>query len=197
MAYISIEAKEVIKYVKKHNLEIRFSGEDSFRSDFKEILKLYSAVDQLGENRVGITDTVDSATPMEVFDKIVALRQVVSCDIESHFHNTGCAIANAYCALQSGATYIDTTLLGIGERNRITSLGGLMACLIVADHEHIVSKSKIDKLGYIENLVAQAVEVEIPFNHYDVSAFADTRIKSPNQPSNIESQKKWSRLWPL
>lgn len=46
---------------------------------------------------------------------------------ECHFHDdTGCAIANAYCALEAGATHIDTSVLGIGERNGITSLGGLM-----------------------------------------------------------------------
>ena len=78
LAYISIKAKEVIGYVKAHDLEIRFSGEDSFRSDFAEILKLYSTVDRLGVNRVGIADTVGFATPREVFDKIDTLRRVVA-----------------------------------------------------------------------------------------------------------------------
>lgn len=183
LEYISIKAKEVIEYVRAHKLEIRFSGEDSFRSDFAEILKLYSTVDRLGVNRVGIADTVGSATPREVFDKIDTLRRVVHCDIETHFHNdTGCAIANAYCALEAGATHIDTTVLGIGERNGITPLGGLMACLlIVPDGKYIESKYRFDKLGYIENLVAQAVKVEIPFNNYDMSSFAEGRVSKPEQ----------------
>lgn len=185
--YISIKAKEVIQYVKAHNLEIRFSGEDSFRSDFNEILKLYSTVDRLGVNRVGVADTVGSATPMEVFDKIDTVRKVVSCDIETHFHNdTGCAIANAYCALESRATHIDATVLGIGERNGITPLGGLMACLIVVDRDYIMSKYKIDKLGYIENLVAQAVGVEISFNNFDLSSFAEAPPSSTNIHSDVE-----------
>lgn len=161
LEYISIKAKEAIEYVKAHNLEIRFSGEDSFRSDFAEILKLYSTVDRLGVNRMGIADTVGSATPREVFDKIDTLRRVVHCDIETHFHNdTECAIANAYCALEAGATPIDTTVLDIGERNGITPLGGLMACLIVADGKYVESKYRLDKLGYIEYLAAQAVKVD-------------------------------------
>jgi homocitrate synthase len=46
---------------------------------------------------------------------------VIACDIEIHLHDdTGCAIANAYCALEAGATHIDTSVLGIGERNGIT-----------------------------------------------------------------------------
>lgn len=86
LEYISIKAKEVIEYVKAHNLEIRFSGEDSFRSDFAEILKLYSTVDRLGVNRVGIADTVGSATPREVFDKIDTCAE--SCTVTSRLIST-------------------------------------------------------------------------------------------------------------
>lgn len=36
-------------------------------------------------------------------------------------HNdTGCAISNAFCALEAGATHVDVSVLGIGERNGIT-----------------------------------------------------------------------------
>ena len=190
LEYISGKAKEVIEYIKRHNLEIRFSGEDSFRSDFTEILKLYSAVDQLGVNRVGIADTVGSATPREVFEKIDTLHKTVGCDIETHFHNdTGCAIANAYCALESGATHIDTTVLGIGERNGITPLGGLLACLMGVDRNYILSKYKIDKLGYIENLVAQAVSVEIPFNNFNISSFVETQIEEAERVGTLDSGK--------
>ncbi|KAK6957560.1 Saccharopine dehydrogenase [Daldinia eschscholtzii] len=167
MAFITAKAKEVIEYVKSNGVEVRFSGEDSFRSDFAEIVKLYSLVDSLGVDRVGIADTVGGATPMEVFDKISTLRKVVSCDIETHFHNdTGCATANAYVALEAGATHIDTTVLGIGERNGITPLGGLMACLMLTDRKFILNKYELEKLSYLEQLVAQFVSVEIPFNNF-------------------------------
>lgn len=123
---------------------------------------------------MGVADTVGSATPREVFDKIDPLRRVVHYNIETHFHNnTGFAIANAYYALEARATHIDTTVLGIGERNGITPLGGFMECLIVADGKYIESKYRLDKLSHIENLVAQAVKVEIPFINYDTSSLAE------------------------
>ncbi|KAL9055013.1 MAG: hypothetical protein Q9206_003316 [Seirophora lacunosa] len=169
MDYISTKAKEVIQYVKSHGLEIRFSGEDSFRSDFNDLLNLYTTVDRLGVNRVGIADTVGSASPMDVIKKVETIREAVNCDIETHFHNdTGCAIANAYCALEAGATHIDTTVLGIGERNGITPLGGLMVCIMATDREYILSKYRIGQLGYVESLVAQAVQVEIPFDAWNI-----------------------------
>jgi homocitrate synthase len=90
----------------------------------------------------------------------------VNCDIETHFHNdTGCAIANAYCALEAGATHVDTSVLGIGERNGITPLGGLMARMIVADHDYVSKRYNLQKLKEVEELVAEAVQVNIPFNN--------------------------------
>ncbi|CAM1501338.1 Fc.00g105000.m01.CDS01 [Cosmosporella sp. VM-42] len=170
LAWIAAKAQEVIEYVKSKNIEIRFSGEDSFRSDFNEIVKLYTLMDRLGANRVGIADTVGGATPREVFAKIDTLRKVVNCDIETHFHNdTDCAIANAYTALEAGATHIDVTVLGIGERNGITTLRGLLACLMPTDAEYIQSKYRLEKLKAVEDLVAEIVGVEIPFNNPVIS----------------------------
>jgi len=51
-------ASEVIEYVKSKGVEIRFSCEDTFRSENADLLKIYSAVDRVGVNRVGIADTV-------------------------------------------------------------------------------------------------------------------------------------------
>ncbi|KAL4872936.1 hypothetical protein BDV12DRAFT_182580 [Aspergillus spectabilis] len=167
MTYIKNAAIEVIEFVKSKGIEIRFSSEDSFRSDLVDLLSIYSAVDQVGVNRVGIADTVGCASPRQVYELVRVLRGVVSCDIETHFHNdTGCAIANAYCALEAGATHIDTSVLGIGERNGITPLGGLMARMMVADPQYVKNKYKLEKLKDVEDLVAEAVEVNIPFNNY-------------------------------
>lgn len=145
-------------------IEVRFSSEDSFRSDLVDLLSIYQTVDRIGVNRVGIADTVGCANPRQVYDLVRTLRGVVSCDIEVHLHNdTGMAIANAYCALEAGATHIDTSVLGIGERVGITPLGGLVACLYAADPDYVKSKYNLPMLREIENLVAEAVEVNVPF----------------------------------
>lgn len=100
MEYITNKAIEVISFIKSKGLEVRFSTEDSFRSDLVDLLSIYKAVDKIGVNRVGIADTVGCANPRQVYDLVRTLRSVVSCDIECHFHNdTGCAIANAYAGM--------------------------------------------------------------------------------------------------
>ncbi|KDN45962.1 homocitrate synthase [Tilletiaria anomala UBC 951] len=167
MTYITKTAIEVIEFVKSHGIDIRFSTEDSFRSDLVDLLSIYQAVDKVGVNRVGIADTVGVANPRQVYDLVRTLRSVVSCDIECHFHNdTGCAIANAYTALEAGATHVDTSVLGIGERNGIPSLGGFIARMYTADREFVMSKYNLKALREVENLVADAVQIQVPFNNY-------------------------------
>ena len=51
MTYIKNTALEVIEFVKSKNLEVRFSSEDSFRSDLVDLLSIYSAVDKVGVHR--------------------------------------------------------------------------------------------------------------------------------------------------
>ncbi|KAI0279277.1 hypothetical protein BGY98DRAFT_1096241 [Russula aff. rugulosa BPL654] len=147
-------------------IEVRFSTEDSFRSDLVDLLSIYQTVDKIGVNRVGIADTVGCANPRQVYELVRTLRGVVACDIEIHLHNdTGMAIANAYTALEAGATHIDTSVLGIGERVGITPLGGLVACLYAANPDYVKSKYNLGMLREIENLVAEAVEVNVPFSN--------------------------------
>ena len=167
MTYITKTAIEVIQFVKSKGIEIRFSTEDSFRSDLVDLLSIYQAVDKVGVNRVGIADTVGVANPRQVYDLVRTLRGVVGCDIECHFHNdTGCAIANAYTALEAGATHVDTSVLGIGERNGIPSLGGFIARMYTADRDYVMSKYNLKALREVENLVAEAVQIQVPFNNY-------------------------------
>ncbi|NLG29320.1 MAG: homocitrate synthase, partial [Chloroflexi bacterium] len=159
-------ARDVVSYIRDQGLEARFSTEDSFRSERADILSIYEQVDKLGVNRVGIADTVGVATPMQVYDLVSELRQRVSCDIEFHGHNdSGCAIANAFAALEAGATHVDTSILGIGERNGIAPLGGLIARLYASDRSS-VAKYNLPVIQELDTLVAELVGVDIPFNNY-------------------------------
>ncbi|MFN3979626.1 MAG: homocitrate synthase [Caldilinea sp.] len=165
--YIIDSAIEVIEFIKSQGLEVRFSSEDSFRSDLVDLLTIYRSVDKIGVNRVGIADTVGVANPRQVYDLVKTLRAVVSCDIEFHGHNdTGCAVANAFCALEAGATHVDTSVLGIGERNGITPLGGLVARMYAYNPDTVRAKYNLPLLREIDNYVASLVDVDVPFNNY-------------------------------
>lgn len=157
-------ALEVVSFLKTQDVEVRFSTEDSMRSDPADLFRIYEAVDALGVDRVGIADTVGLATPDRVAWLVSQLRCRVRADIEFHGHDdAGCAIANAYAALAAGATHVDTTVLGIGERNGITSLGGLVARLYTV-HPGLVAKYRLPLLPELDRYVASLGGVDVPFN---------------------------------
>ncbi len=170
-------ASEALTWIRAQapDIELRFSTEDSFRSEERDLFRVYLAVDKLGVvNRLGIADTVGVATPMRVYQLVSGLRRVTNADIEFHGHNdTGCAIANSFAALEGGATHIDTSVLGIGERNGITPLGGFVARMYTYNKAATKRKYKLKRLHKIDQLVAEMVGVSIPFNNYitGVTAF--------------------------
>lgn len=167
-------AAEVISYIQSQGIEVRFSSEDSFRSEKEDLLRIYRTVDQLGVNRVGIADTVGVATPSQVHALVSEVRNHVSCEIEFHGHDdAGCAIANAFSALEAGATHIDTTILGIGERNGITSLGGFLARLYTIDRE-TVRKYHLENLPRLDRMVADMAGMDIPLNTHITGGAAFT-----------------------
>jgi len=147
-------------------LETRFSAEDAFRTAESELLDVYAAVCRLGVHRVGLADTVGIATPGEVQRRVARVREAVRCDIGFHGHNdTGCAVANAYEAVAAGATHVDVSVLGIGERVGITPLGTFVARMLTIAPEQVVGRYRLGRLATLERQVAEAMGVQIPFNH--------------------------------
>jgi homocitrate synthase len=148
-------------------LEVRFSAEDTFRTEEVDLLAVYRAAARLGVQRVGLADTVGIATPRQVFTAVREVRRAVSCDVGFHGHNdTGCAIANAHEAVSAGATHVDVSVLGIGERNGITPLGGFIARMYSLDPQGVAQRYRLGQLRELERLVARVAAIEVPFNNY-------------------------------
>ncbi len=171
-------ARDVLSFVRSQapDIVLRFSTEDSFRSQKSDLLRVYLSVAELGVvNRFGVADTVGIATPSQVGYLVGLLRSLTSLHVEFHGHNdSGCAIANAYAALEAGATHIDTTVLGIGERNGITPLGGLMARLYMIERDVILRKYHLDRLYELDYMIADMCGIEVPFNNYITGSTAFT-----------------------
>ncbi|MBK8022191.1 MAG: homocitrate synthase [Chloroflexi bacterium] len=168
-------ALDVLSYVRQQapNVILRFSTEDSFRSREADLLRVYLAIADTGlVDRLGVADTVGIALPSQVGALVGQLVRLTGLDIEFHGHNdSGCAVANACAALEAGATHIDTTILGIGERNGITPLGGLIARLYTLKRSY-VTKYNLRLLAQLDQLIAHHCRIEIPFSNYITGASA-------------------------
>ena len=164
-----------LEYIKSicSSVEIRFSTEDSFRTDYQELYKLYHSISKYID-RIGIADTVGMATHWDIENLIHTIRQATdkNLPIECHFHNdSASAVYNSFIALLLGCSYINTSVLGIGERNGITDLSGLIARLYVFSKESVY-KYHLPTLQELDRFVAQAIGHPIPFNNPITGPFA-------------------------
>ena len=193
-------ATEVITFIHQQSpqTELRFSTEDSFRSSLSDLLRVYLAINKLGiVNRFGVADTVGIATPHQVYQLIQKIRQCFSEDIEFHGHNdTGCAIANSFSAFEAGATHIDTSVLGIGERNGITPLAGLIARLHTLDPVGLSRKYSLPNLQKLNQLVADKIGLSIPFDHCIVGEAAFNHKAGVHTKAIINNSRTYEAIDP-
>ncbi len=108
-------------------LQLRFSGEDAFRTADQELFLIYDKLSDVVD-RFGLPDTVGTATPEEVGKRIALFKNRYSqIFLEGHFHNDrGLALANSLAAIEANIDFVQTSILGFGERSGITSLTALL-----------------------------------------------------------------------
>lgn len=159
------ESVPLIQHIRDAGRYVRFSAEDAFRSDLVDLLTVFDAVVAAGVQRIGLPDTVGIATPRQV-ERLIRLcaERYPQVGIEFHGHNdTGCAIANTFAALEAGADCLDVTVMGIGERNGIASLSGLVAQLYI-HHPELLEAYDLTQLAPLDRFVSGCLDLPIPFN---------------------------------
>jgi homocitrate synthase NifV len=91
--------------------------EDASRADVDFLLAMAETAQAAGASRIRYADTVGISEPFGVFATIQRLRAATDLDIEMHAHDDlGLATANTLAAALAGATHVNTTVNGLGER---------------------------------------------------------------------------------
>lgn len=101
--------------------DIEFSAEDASRSDRDFLVQIFEAAIQAGARTLNVPDTVGYGFPEEFGTLIKYLKENVrgidQCDISVHCHDDlGLAVANSLLAVKNGATQVECTINGLGER---------------------------------------------------------------------------------
>lgn len=108
------------RYVKQAldmGLEVCVGGEDSSRADMSFLLKVIETAQKAGAKRFRFADTVGILEPFTVLKKIRKIVNNFDIEIEMHAHDDlGLATANTLAAAKAGATHLNTTVNGLGER---------------------------------------------------------------------------------
>lgn len=98
-------------------LSVCVGMEDASRADRDFLLRVVETAQRAGAVRVRYADTVGIMEPFGVMESIRSLRAAIDLDIEMHAHDDlGLATANTLAAAMGGATHLNTTVNGLGER---------------------------------------------------------------------------------
>jgi isopropylmalate/homocitrate/citramalate synthase len=117
---------KAMRFAAEHGIHAAFFGVDSTRaeSDFYE--RVYKSAVEAGAREVVVVDTLGIASPEAVADLVGKTCEWVDGDIPVHFHghnDFGLATAAAVAAVRAGATWIQGTINGMGERAGNANLG--------------------------------------------------------------------------
>ncbi|MDD5365671.1 MAG: homocitrate synthase [Gallionellaceae bacterium] len=98
-------------------LDVIVGGEDASRADLEFLMRVFDAAQSAGARRFRFADTLGVLEPFGVYDTIKTLRSISDLEIEMHAHDDlGLATANTLAACRAGATHVNTTVNGLGER---------------------------------------------------------------------------------
>jgi len=115
------QAVEMVKYAKTLCRDVEFSCEDATRTREDFLYEIIEGVIEAGATVINVPDTVGYTTPEEFYKIISGIKKNVKnigrVDISVHCHNDlGLAVANSLSAIKAGATQVECTVNGIGER---------------------------------------------------------------------------------
>ena len=119
--------REMVELAKSFVDDVEFSSEDATRTEKEFLVEVYETAIKAGATTLNVPDTVGYRTPNEMFELISYLKKNVkgieNVDISVHCHDDlGLSVANSVAAIQAGATQIECTINGLGERAGNTSL---------------------------------------------------------------------------
>ncbi|MDI6750375.1 MAG: homocitrate synthase [Pseudomonadota bacterium] len=107
----------LVVYARDSGFEVCLGGEDASRADLDFLKRVLDVAQAAGARRFRFADTLGILDPFTTFERISALRAVSDLEIEMHAHDDlGLATANTLAAAKAGATHLNTTVNGLGER---------------------------------------------------------------------------------
>ena len=150
-----------IEYLVSQGKRVLFDAEhffDGFSRNPEFSLRVIEAAAMAGAETVVLCDTNGGSLPPDIEAAVGAVFGHVDCGIGIHLHNdTGCGIANALAAVRAGATQVQGTINGYGERVGNCDLVPIIANLELKMGIQALPKGRLEHLTAVSHHVAELV----------------------------------------
>lgn len=163
-------AREMVAYAKQFVERIEFSPMDATRTGEDFLFRMVEAVIEEGATIINIPDTVGYALPEEygqIFTRIKSeVRGGDRVEYSAHCHNDlGLAVANSLAAIRAGATQVEVTINGIGERAGNCSLEELVMAMETKKATlGLETRIRTSELFETSRIVSRLMNLPIAFN---------------------------------
>ncbi len=154
-------AAEVIRTARSEGRRAQVTIGAAFGCPFEEevdpdhVLAMAEGLAAAGPTEIALADTIGVAVPQQVSTLVARVRKATRLPVRVHLHNTrNTGIANAWAAVEAGATTLDSSLGGIGGCPFAPRATGNVA---TEDLAYMLSRSNIET-GY--DLVATIAAAE-------------------------------------
>jgi len=111
--------RTAVSFAAEHGIHVAFFGVDSSRADLDFFRRAYAAAVEAGAKEIAVVDTIGIATPEAAALLVGEAVDLLGHDVPVHWHghdDFGLATAAAVAAVQAGATWVQGTINGMGER---------------------------------------------------------------------------------
>lgn len=196
------QAVDMVKYAKQYCDDIEFSAEDATRSNPDFLCRIFTEVIKAGATVINVPDTVGYTTPQEYGDLISKIKievpNIDQVDISVHCHNDlGIAVANTLAAAKAGATQLECTVNGIGERAGNAALEEIaMAIHTRSDFYGMDCQIKTDEITRSSKLLSTITGVMVQPNKAIVGANAFAHESGIHQHGMLAHSQTYEIMTP-
>jgi isopropylmalate/homocitrate/citramalate synthase len=123
---------DAVKFASQNGITVAFFAVDGTRTELEFLKNVYLAALEAGANEIVVVDTIGACGPEAVELLVREVRQWVGPKTPVHYHghnDFGMATACAVAAVRAGATWIQGTINGMGERAGNADIGEIALAL--------------------------------------------------------------------
>ncbi|MFJ5621798.1 2-isopropylmalate synthase [Peribacillus loiseleuriae] len=163
-------AVQTVAYAASRFPLVQWSAEDASRTELDYLAEIVEAVIGAGARIINIPDTVGYTTPKEYAEIFTYLREHVpsinKVQLSTHCHDDiGMATANSLAAIEAGATQVEGTINGIGERAGNAALEEVAVALhIRSDHYQANTRLTLNEIKRTSDMISKLTGMIIPPN---------------------------------
>ncbi len=160
-----------VRYFKAMGKEVIYDAEhffDGYKDDPRYALATLQAAQAAGVDMVVLCDTNGGSMPSEISRITGEVVRAMKCAVGIHTHNDcGLGVANALAAVEAGATQVQGTMNGYGERTGNCNITTVIPCLVLKMGIPCIPKENVRHLRelslFIDDLANVRPDIRQPF----------------------------------